>query len=176
MKFLELRRHSTREPGTDHLSERGVRLAQRVGTRMGPFARVIASPSPWTYETAIAMGFAVSDRYAPVPFTETEWEELHRLMPPSTAFTVRSETMQQVGLARRFADALRAQWTDYAAAVPQDGCCLVVTHSGYIDNSAVACLPAERHPQWGENFAHCEGIRLAFEDGRFVSGKIIRVS
>ncbi|HUW83583.1 MAG TPA: hypothetical protein VMZ31_12395 [Phycisphaerae bacterium] len=142
---------------------------------MDPFARVIASPSPWTYETAIATGFAVSDRYTPVPFTETEWEELGQLMPPGTPFIVRSETMQRVGLAERLGNALRNQWTDYAAAVPHDECCLVVTHSGYIDNSAVACLPAERHAQWGENFGHCEGIRLAFDDGHFVSGKIIRV-
>lgn len=142
---------------------------------MGPFARVLASPSAWTYETAIAMGFAVNDQYAPVPFADAEWEELDRLMPPGTSFAVRSETMQRIDLAQRFADALRTQWTDCAAAVPQDGFCLVVTHSGYIDNSAVACLPGEQHDLWGKNFSHCEGIRLAFDAGRFVSGKIIRV-
>jgi broad specificity phosphatase PhoE len=176
MRFLELRRHSIRVPGTDHLSPQGVALARRVGACMGPFARVISSPSSWTYETAIAMGFAVDEQYAPVPLLDSEWERLGELMPPGTPFAARLEPMQRNALAKRLADALRAQWNDYASAVPDHGCFLVVTHSGYIDNSAVACLPSARHELWGDNFRHCEGIRLAFDAARFVSGKVIRVA
>jgi len=175
MRYLELRRHSARVPGTDHLSLEGITLARRVGTSMGSFARVISSPSPWTYETAIAMGFAVNERYVPVQFTDSEWQRLGELMPPDTPFGARCRTMQHDALARRFADALRAQWGDYAAAVPEEGCFLVVTHGGYIDNSAVACLPSARHELWGGNFRHCEGIPLAFDSEGCVSGEIIRV-
>lgn len=176
MRFLELRRHSIRVPETDRLSPQGLALARRVGACMGPFARVISSPSSWTRQTAIAMGFAVDEQYAPVPLLDSEWERLGQLMPPGTPLPARSEAMQRNALAKRFADALRAQWGDYAAAVPEDTRFLVLTHGGYIDNSAVACLPSARHELWGDNFRHCEGIRLAFDAGRFASGKVIRVA
>src|SRR5687768_3727441 len=60
MPTLEIRRHSIRKPGGgSQLSQEGVDLARRVGTGLGPFARVVTSVVPRARETAIAMGFAV---------------------------------------------------------------------------------------------------------------------
>lgn len=175
MRLLELRRHSVRTPGTNHLSPHGIALARRVGAEMGPFAGVITSPSSWTCETAAAMGFAIDEQYAPVAFSDLEWKALDALMPPDASFAARLKAMQHNPLAKRLAAALRAQWSDYAARIPENECLLVVTHGGYIDDSAVACLPSAPHELWGGNFSHCEGIRLAFSDGEFVSGEILRV-
>jgi len=175
MQFLELRRHSTRTPGTEHLSQAGVALARRVGSTMGPFARVMTSPSAWTFETALAMGFEVGARYAPVDLSESEWEALHLLMPPGTPFPVRSHVMNTDPLARRFAEALRSQWRAFVRHLPDGECMLVITHGGYIGNSAVACLPNAPHASWGDNFAHCEGIRLHYDGGGFADGAILRV-
>ncbi len=175
MRLLELRRHSTRTPDTEHLSQTGVTRARRAGESMGPFARVVTSPSLRTYETAIAMGFAVDERYLPVPLSEAEWDALGQMMPPGTPFPVRAQTLSTAPLGRRFADALREQWTSLASRARDQECVLVVTHGGYIDSSAVACLPDAPHAAWGECFAHCEGIRLTYEQGRFMSGTVLRV-
>ncbi len=175
MQFLELRRHSTRTPDTEHLSQAGVARARRVGESLGPFARVVASPSSWTYETAIAMGFAVDERYLPVALSEAEWEALGQMMPPGTPLEARAQILSADPLGRKFADALRGQWAKLVSQAGDRECFLVVTHGGYIDNSAVACLPDAPHATWGECFAHCEGIRLAYEQGRFMSGTVLRV-
>jgi len=142
---------------------------------MGPFAVVLTSPSSWTFETAIAMGFMVDERYTPVALSDAEWAALDRLMPPGTPFPVRAQIMKENPLGRRFADALQQQWAALASRAPRHECILVITHGGYIDSSAVACLPGEPHATWGENFAHCEGIRLAYDRGRFTGGTIRRV-
>jgi hypothetical protein len=143
---------------------------------MGPFARVVTSPSPWTFETAIAMGFAVDERYLPVPLTEAEWDALDQVMPPGTPFAVRAQTLSTAPLGRGFADALREQWASLASRMRDQECILVITHGGYVDNSAVACLPDAPHATWGDCFAHCGGIRLAYEQGRFAGGAVLRVS
>jgi broad specificity phosphatase PhoE len=175
MQYVEVRRHSLRIRPHEHLSQEGVLLARRVGESIGPFSRVISSPSPRAYETAIAMGFAVDEFYEPVPFTDQEYQALDGLTPESATFTERSRRMRDDALAQRFAEALRSQWERVAAAVPEDSMALVITHGGYIDSSAVACLPTADHEMWGPLFGHCEGIRLCFDGGSFQSGKLLRV-
>src|SRR5688500_15948224 len=66
MRVLEVRRHSLTKKGqgrrsASHLSQAGVELARHVGSELGPFDRVVASPVLRTAETALAMGFAVDD-------------------------------------------------------------------------------------------------------------------
>ncbi|NOH02035.1 MAG: histidine phosphatase family protein [Chloroflexi bacterium] len=62
MKTIEIRRHSIRSPGEDHLNQKGVALARRVGRGLGPFDLVATSTLPRAFETAIAMGFAVHEQ------------------------------------------------------------------------------------------------------------------
>jgi hypothetical protein len=141
---------------------------------MGPFCRVISSPSPWTFESAIAMGFAVDEQYAPVPMSDSEWSTLAHLMPDGTGFARISQVLREDPLGRRLADALRSQWSQYALVVPEGECALVVTHGGYIDYSAAACAPDEDHSKWGAGLARCEGVRLEFNGCNFVSARLLR--
>jgi broad specificity phosphatase PhoE len=175
MRTIELRRHSLRVRPNKHLSQEGVTLARRVGQGMGPFDLVVSSPLPRAFETAIAMGFAVEAWYQPVQFEEQEWRALDKLLPEGTSFEERARLMIEEPLAARYADALVQQWQEFAERLPEGGSALVTTHGGYMDDSAVACLPHANHGEWGDNFSHCEGIRLNFEAGRFVEGEILRV-
>ena len=175
MIYLELRRHSLRVRPHEHLSQEGVSLARRLGEQIGPFSRVLSSPSPRAFETAIAMGFAVEEFCEPLPFTDAQYQQLDHIMPERATFAERAAQMEQHDLARQFAGALRAQWQDLAGTLPDDTTALVITHGGYIDCSAVACLPTANHSAWGKLFGHCEGIRLCYRDGRFESGTLLRV-
>ena len=65
MAVIEHRRHSWREPPGQHLTQKGVELARRVGETMGRFDLVVTSDLPRAFETAIAMGYAV-DREEPL--------------------------------------------------------------------------------------------------------------
>ena len=176
MRYVELMRHSIRTGSNVHLSQEGVELARRVGMGMGPFCRVVSSQSPRTFETAIAMGFAVDEQYMPVHFESFEWEALGRMLPDGTPFEEVSRILRGDPLGARYADALRVQWTQYALVIPEGQSMLAVTHGGYIDYSAVACLPHEDHASWGPALGRCEGIRLGFDGSEFTSGKILRVS
>ena len=176
MRFLEMRRHSLRVRPEEHLSQPGVTLARRVGEQIGPFDLVVSSPAPRAVETAIAMGYAVDIWYTPVDLSEAEWRELARLLPEGMPFVERAGGMRESGLAGRYGRSLCAQWTAVARELPHEGRGLVISHGGYLDDSAVACLPEQDHQRWGHSFAHCEGIRLVFDRGRFVDGTVLRVS
>jgi hypothetical protein len=45
----------------------------------------------------------------------------------------------------------------------------VVSHGGSIEPALVACLPDADHGSWGAPLLHCEGARLGFDRGRWVS-------
>ena len=70
-------------------------------------------------------------------------DESRQDMPvPDTTFAKRAKAMDLHKSARKYARALVAQWTQLVRRVPSGKCLLVITHGGYIDDSAVACLPA----------------------------------
>lgn len=177
MRYLELRRHTLRESDNPHISQAGIELARRASAGIGPFARIISSPSPRCIETAIAMGYAPDEFYEPVQeqMKRKHVRAVEELLPPETPFTKRAKAMAGHKSGRKYARALVAQWTQLVRRVPPGKCFLVVTHGGYIDDSAVACLPAVDHRKWGKGFAHCEGVRLAFDKGYFVSGELLRI-
>ncbi len=172
MRFVEVRRHTMRTKPGQHLSQPGVTLARRVGNSMGPFDRVITSTLPRAYETTIAMGYAVdedTDALSQMGYTVSEgvaWPtpfgRIARAMHSNDAVSV---------YARDQADL----WRSYAAALPDGGAALIISHGGIVELGAVAALPAAEHEMWGAHIDYCEGIRLVFEDGVFVSGEILRV-
>lgn len=175
MTYLEIRRHSTRRPGTEHLSQAGVDLARRVSEHIGPFARVIASPVAWSQETALAMGFAIDEIYTPVEFTVEEWSALDAITPPSTTLGDRLDAMRKDPLGRRYAEALVGQWSAIAGTLPKNATTLVISHGGYTDSIAVACSP-NADGTWGPAIRHCEGVRLAWDGSRFIGGEILRLN
>lgn len=177
MRYIELRRHTLRESDNPHISQAGLDLARRVGKGLGPFARVVTSPAPRCIETAIAMGFAPDEIYEPVQeqMKKKHVREVEELLPFDMAFAQRAKIMGGAKSTRKYARALVAQWMAVAGRIAEGECALVITHGGYIEDSAVACLPNANHRKWGKNFGQCEGIRLAFAKDQFFSGELLRI-
>jgi broad specificity phosphatase PhoE len=174
MRWLEVRRHSLTKKGAargrgSHLSAEGVALARLVGASLGPFARVVTSASPRAVETALAMGFAVDDTMElPSGYVagEVEHHQQWRWLRPYSAY---AELLGRGGGLPAVAETYRVAWTGVVEAVPEGAAALVVCHGGGIEPGLVACLPDADHGSWGAPFGHCDGARLDFEDGRFVS-------
>jgi broad specificity phosphatase PhoE len=174
MRWLEVRRHSLTKKGAgrgrgSHLSAEGVALARLVGASLGPFASVVTSTSPRAIETALAMGFAVDDTvelpsgYVP---GEVERHQQWRWPRPYRAY---AELLGRASGLAEVAETYRAAWTRVVQALPEGAAGLVVGHGGGIEPALVVCLPDADHGSWGAPFGHCDGARLEFEDGRFVS-------
>lgn len=172
MRYLEMRRHTMRVKPGQHLTQAGVSLARRVGEKMGPFERVITSTIPRAYETAIAMGFAVDEQLEGLSMmdegveAEVTWDE---------GFMAWSAALKRDGVAAAYARKQAEFLRSVVAALNAGGAALVVSHGGILEAGAVGCLPDADHATWGRYCSWCEGVRLAFEDGRFVSAEILRV-
>src|SRR5512144_225076 len=173
MKTIEIRRHSMRSKPDDHLSQSGMSLARLVGQNLGPFDRVVTSTLPRAFETAIAMGFAVDEQkelmntYGDVVEAEAPWP-----MSPAEYANVIRRGKAAARYAGLLADCYQ-QLIDYLA----DGrAALVINHGGVVELGAVACLPKADYDAWGPHFECCEGVRLIWEDGKFVSAEILRIS
>jgi len=177
MKTIEIRRHSIRSKSDEHLNQQGVTLARLVGENLGPFDRVVTSTSPRAFETAIAMGFAVDEQnelmssYGSVVDREAPW-------PLSLAGY--AEVVRKGGAAEKYAYKLAAYYTKLVNYLADGRSALVINHGGVLELGAVACLPSAGHYadhfKWGTHFDYCEGIRLLWDDGKFVDGEILRVS
>jgi broad specificity phosphatase PhoE len=180
VRWLEIRRHSLTKKGAargrgSHLSAEGVALARLVGASLGPFARVVTSASPRAVETALAMGFAVDDTVElPSGYVHgaVEHHQQWRWPRPYSAY---AELLGRGAGLPAVAEAYRVAWTGVVEAVPEGAAALVVCHGGGIEPGLVACLPDADHGSWGAPFGHCDGARLDFEDGRFVSVQFRRV-
>ena len=173
MKTIEVRRHSIRSKPGQHLSQQGVTLARLVGQNLGPFDRVVTSTVPRAFETAIAMGFAVDEQnelmssYGDTVEFEAPW-------PLSLAEY--AKVVQKGGAAGRYAHQLAEVYQGLADYLADGRSVLVINHGGIVEMGAVACLPDADHAAWGPHFECCEGVRLFWQDGRFVDGEILRVS
>ena len=56
------------------------------------------------------------------------------------------------------------------------GRALILSHGGFIEASAVGCMPDADHESWGPSCNYCEGVRLTSSDhGRFTDCEILRV-
>jgi broad specificity phosphatase PhoE len=173
MRIIEHRRHTMRAKPGQHLTQAGVTLARRVGEGIGPFNRVITSTVPRTFETAIAMGFAVDEerdvlaQMSPDVEAEIRWP---------AAFSEIGRVMKAGGAAAMFGDTLARLLKAVAEALPADGAALIISHGGIVEAAAVACLLDADHAAWGAHCGYCEGVRLVYDAGRFIHGEILRVS
>ncbi len=171
MRTIELRRHTMRAKPGQHLTQAGVTLARRAGEGIGPFNRVITSPVPRAFETALAMGFAVDaelDALAQMGDAvdvEIEW--------PMT-FGALAAVMREGGAAAKFGQRLARLLAEIAAGLPEGGAALVISHGGIVEAAAVACLPDADHAAWGAHCGYCEGVRLFFDGERFGRAEILR--
>jgi broad specificity phosphatase PhoE len=172
---IEVRRHAMRAPGGVHLVQAGVALARRVGEGLGPFTRVITSPIPRAFETAIAMGFAVDvvdDHLALVPekvVARVAWDSTFGAWAAAAA-----DGSKPV---RTHLGAMRDWLAGVAGDLPDGGAALMVSHGGVIESIAVACI-GDGAATWGDPARYVEGVRLTFDRaaGRFIGGTVLRVT
>jgi broad specificity phosphatase PhoE len=172
MKTIEIRRHSIRSNPGVHLNQQGVTLARLVGQNIGPFDRVVTSTLPRAFETAVAMGFAVDEQNE---LMSTYGEGVEREAPWPLSCAGYAEVVRQGGAAARYANQLKDAYARLADFLAEGRAALVVNHGGVAELGAVACLPGADHFKWGSHFEYCEGIRLFWDDERFVEGEILRV-
>jgi broad specificity phosphatase PhoE len=173
MKIIEVRRHSIRSKPGEHLNQSGVTLARLVGQNLGPFDRVVTSTLPRAFETAIAMGFTVDE------FNETMssyGSDVEREAPWPLSCAGYAEVVRNGGAAAYYANQLVQVYTKLASYLMDGRAALVINHGGVAELGAVACLPDADHVAWGSHFEPCEGIRLFWDDGKFVDGEVLRVS
>jgi broad specificity phosphatase PhoE len=173
MKTIEIRRHSIRAKPGGHLSQKGVTLARFVGQGLGLFDRVITSTALRALETAVAMGFAVDEQ---VEWISTTGDQVENEAPWPLSFAAYAEVMGRGGAAARYAANLAEFYENLAARLPEGGAALVVNHGGVAELGALACMPQADPLSWGSHFEPCEGVRLSWENGRFVRAEILRVS
>jgi broad specificity phosphatase PhoE len=173
MKTIEIRRHSIRSKPGDHLNQSGVRLARVVGENLGPFERVVTSALPRAFETAIAMGFAVNEQNE---LMSSYGLDVEREAPWPQSFAVYSKAVKRGGAAGRYAHRLAAFYSKLADSLIDGRAALVINHGGVLELGVVACLPDADYESWGAAADYCEGARLSWEDGKFVSAEVLRVS
>lgn len=172
MPVLELRRHVMRLPGEDHLSQEGVSLARRIGESLGPFDAVWTSTAARAFETAIAMGFAVTREHAQLDplgsavSREISWDD---------GFQRFVEVVALGGATARLAHGLAFMLTDLARSLAPNATALLITHGGHIEAASAALLPAETVSTWGMSCGYGEGVRLHFDGPRCTHGAVIRV-
>jgi broad specificity phosphatase PhoE len=157
-----------------HLSQRGVALARVVGAELGAFGYVVTSASPRAIETAVAMGYAVDDAIdMPSGYVSGEVEHHDQWSWPQPYVTY-AELIRHGGGLAAVAQAHRDIWIGAVKAVPDGNGVLVVSHGGCIEPALVSCRPDADHMSWGAPFGHCDGARLDFDNGRFVSVRLCR--
>jgi len=162
------------KPG-QHLSQPGVSLARRVGAgEFGPiprYDRVVTSPIPRAFETAIAMGWAVDEQSERLWIGDDVAQDLSWPLDLDR-FPEVARTQPRVAA---FLDELARFFESIAHALGDDGAALVVSHGGVVELSALALLPHANHESLKKPIGYAEGLRLVFEDGRCVGVEPLRV-
>jgi broad specificity phosphatase PhoE len=181
-KLVELRRHSLTKKGEgrgagSQLSQEGVALAAREAARAPRFSKVFASPISRTSETAIAMGFAVTNILPELGDLAAMHAEVgfHAHHAWDRPFSRYREFVERGGATAALGQALLQAVHRAVADVPDGESALFVTHGGALEIALVTALPEADHGAWGSTFAHCEGARLVLEGGAFGLDRIIRV-
>ncbi len=172
MKTIEIRRHSIRAKPGQNLSQQGVTLARLIGEEMGRFERVITSPIPRAFQTAIAMGFAVDET---VELLATPGDAVEMECPWPASFQEYAIAAHQDGPAARYVRKLADFYRQLTGSLSENGAALVVSHGGVVELSVSACLPDADLQDLGDYADCCEGVRLTWENGAFTRADILRV-
>lgn len=172
MKTIEIRRHSIRDRSSQDLSEAGVALARLIAEEMGSFQRVVTSEVPRAFQTAIAMGFKVDERVA---LLNTYGDAIEAEIPWPASFSEYTAPVLRGSAPMRYAKRIAEFYGHLAESLPEEGAALVITHGGVVEIGAVACLPSADHVAWGGYVECCEGMRLFWENGKFVDAQVLRV-
>lgn len=174
MAVIEHRRHTMRVIPGEHLSQAGVDLARMVSTSVQAFDVVVTSPVTRAIETAIAMGYAVSEYVEELAmFPESLVEQVNW----DAGFAGFSNLVRS-GLqspAAKHADMLKSVHSRIAQGLGEGGRALVISHGWVVEMSAVGCLGNVDFTGWGDSCDYCEGFRVEFRDGEFTAGEPLRI-
>jgi broad specificity phosphatase PhoE len=172
MKTIEIRRHSLRNRAQPDLSEEGIMLANLTGQLMGKFDRVLASPLPRAIQTAEAMGYPVDET---VELLASMGDAVDMECPWPASFAQYAAASRQNGPTTRYVQRLADFYVKLVESLPEAGAALVVNHGGVVELSAIACLPTADFAALGDYIDYCEGVRLTWEDGKFIDLQVLRV-
>jgi broad specificity phosphatase PhoE len=177
MRAIEIRRHSYTKKGEDrgrgsYLSAEGVALARVVGQHLGPFELVLTSSIPRTLETALAMGFAVSDQWdvlGDIPPAVVDEIGHHDRWHWDQPFARFAEFVALNGPTAEMGHRQRATWQRALDSVSPEGQVLIISHGRVIEAGLITCFPDVDFSIWGAPFRHCEGVRMEYKEGRFAN-------
>jgi len=148
-------------------------LARRVGSDAGPFDIVVTSHLARAIETAVAMGFAVGEKWEKLgEYPET----LPARIGWPASLDVIGQNVHRFPDVRDFASAQWANWKSVLTALPQEGRGLVVTHGAMIELGAIVLLNETRASLNAPAFAYCEGLRIHVEDGEVAKVELLRLA
>ncbi len=174
MKYIEYRRHTKRQRPKPHINQKGVKLARKVGKKMGKFDLVITSSLPRAYETAIAMGYAVDRQYEQL--SEMPDEVLDEINYDTGNFKDFAEAVKSGNKLSKYADSQVELLKGIIDKLSDKSKVLIIGHGGIVEVTAIRCLPADTdYKKWGDKINLCEGVRLYYDGTNFVKGKILRV-
>jgi hypothetical protein len=103
-------------------------------------------------------------------------DDVEREAPWPLSIAGYAEVIRKGGAATRYANQLVAVYAKLADYLGDGRQALVVNHGGIAEMGAVACLPDADHFAWGSHFDYCEGVRLFWENGKWVDAEVLRVS
>lgn len=178
MRTIEIRRHSFTKKGAargrgSHLSRDGVAAARELGASLGPFDLVVASTSPRTTETALAMGHSVDELIempSPVETGEIEFHAWREWPDPFATLRTRARDSTAVrAYIRREVELL----LDASMTVGGQGRVLVVGHGGWIESVVAGLLEPPLTATAGGSFWHLDGIRLEIDEHSGVSSAVV---
>lgn len=166
MRTIEIRRHSFTKKGAargrgSHLSVEGIRAAREIGPRLGHFDHVVASTSPRTMETAIAMGFAVDELIempSPVETGEIGFHEWREWPDPFTTLRIKAHESDAVA---KYIAAQADGLLTISRQIGDGARVLVVGHGGWIESVIAGLLDPALAPALGGSFWHLDGICLS---------------
>jgi Histidine phosphatase superfamily (branch 1) len=178
VRYLEVRRHSKRERPNQNLSQWGIELAQRVGSQLGFFDRVVTSPLQRCSETAVTMGLKVNATYKELAGDDGSGEKFPCMdeIDWQAGYAGFALCLKSMPLLADFVERQARLWSEIVQTVPEGASVLLIGHGGgFLEGTAVFCLPRADHADWGPVSSYCEGVRLDHEGDRFVNAHLLRV-
>lgn len=170
MKYLEHRRHTERTRPLDHINQKGIDLAKKVASRIGPFSYTLTSTVPRAIETALVLGYEVNRtdnllfHYKPELMAELG----------DNSFKAITKAIKAGRYTHSYAQDQLDLFRDVLEQVDEGESVLVVSHGNMVEIGLTAMFPDSDKSKWGKPFSYLDGYRVGYEKGQFVGPKILR--
>ena len=173
MRTLEVRRHSMRDMAGQHLTQAGVDLARRVGSRLGRFERVVTSTLPRAFETAIAMGFAVDEQIEQLAMMS---EAVTAIVRWDAGYLSWARAAANSAIVANYTQRQADLWRSIVRGLPENGRALIISHGGIVEAGTIGCVATDPRVADSEPCGYCEGVRLTFDGDKVIDVEILRNS